>query len=232
MTTNSDVRELPAYGIPEAAHYLGLPTSTLRSWVLGQRYKDRNGVANFFEPVIDIADRATRQLSFTNLVEAHVLSGLRRRHNISLPKVRKALEYLRNNFGSGRPLIEQRFATDGLSLFVEEYGKLVDISHEGQLAMKNILEAHLKRIARDPQGVPIKLYLFTRGHKADEPEVVVIDPRVSFGRPVLTGTGIPTSIIAERYKSGESIESLARDYGRSEEQIQDAIRCELELEAA
>ena len=61
---------------------------------------------------------------------------------------------------------------------------------------------------------------------------MVIDPRVSFGRPSIIGTGIPTSIIAERYKAGESVEDLADDYGLQPLQIQEAIRSELTVEAA
>lgn len=80
--------------------------------------------------------------------------------------------------------------------------------------------------------MPIKLYPFTREHKADEPKTIVIDPYISFGRPVLAGTGIATTIIAQRYKAGESIEELAEDYGRSRSEIEEAIRCELWLEAA
>ncbi len=51
------------------------------------------------------------------------------------------------------------------------------------------------------------------------------------GRPVLVGTGIPTAILAERYKAGESIDELALDYGCDRLQIEEAIRCELRLVA-
>jgi hypothetical protein len=33
-----DVRELPAYGAAEAAHYLLVARATLRSWVAGMSY--------------------------------------------------------------------------------------------------------------------------------------------------------------------------------------------------
>ena len=45
-------------------------------------------------------------------------------------------------------------------------------------------------------------------------------------------SGIPTAIIAERYKAGESIDDLARDYDRERDEIPEAIRCELHLAAA
>jgi uncharacterized protein (DUF433 family) len=63
-------------------------------------------------------------------------------------------------------------------------------------------------------------------------KVVVVDPRVSFGCPVLAGTGIATDVIAKRYKAGDSIAELADDYDRSQSEIEEAIRCELYREAA
>jgi len=98
--------------------------------------------------------------------------------------------------------------------------------------MRSLLEAHLRRIERDPKGIPVKLYPFVRKRQADEPKVVVIDPYVSFGRPVLVGTGIATAVIGERYKAGESVDDLAGDYGRPRFEIEEAIRCELEIQAA
>jgi len=70
-------------------------------------------------------------------------------------------------------------------------------------------------------------YPFTRKRELDEPRVVVIDPEVSFGKPVLVGTGIPTSTVAERYKTGESVDDLAKDYDLERGKIEEAIRCEL-----
>jgi len=98
--------------------------------------------------------------------------------------------------------------------------------------MRQLLEAYLKRIERDPRGVPIRLFPFTRKRDSEEPRAIVIDPRVSFGRPVLAGTGIRTATVAERYKAGESIDQLAADYECQPLEIEEAVRCELQLEAA
>ena len=94
--------------------------------------------------------------------------------------------------------------------------------------MREVLDAHLRRIERDAAGVAASLYLFTRGgtHTANEPRMVVVDPRIHFGRPVLAGTGIPTAVIAERFDAGESVDDLVADYGRSAPEIEEAIRCE------
>lgn len=213
--TQRDLREMPAYSIAEAAGYLRMPKSTLRAWLFGQRS---------FRAVIEIADRERRQLSFINLVEAFVLSAIRREHSVPLPKVRRAMDYLRRTFKTRRPLADEQFATDGVHLFVEKFGALVGVSQEGQIQLREIILDRLKYVRRDPKGVPEKLILFpARGAARGD---VVIDPRISFGRPVLDGFGVRTSILAERFQAGDSIDALAHDYGLPPEAIENALRCE------
>jgi len=226
-----DPREARIYTVAEAAHYLRIPVPTLRSWVAGRRYPVKAGL-HYFRPVIMIPPGDRALLSFVNLVEAHVLDAIRRQHHVPLYKVRKAIQFLRKEFHSLHPLADQRIETDGQELFVEELGKLITITRDGQLAMRQVLAAHLRRIDWSEEGSAVRLYPFTRKRDAEEPRVVVIDPRRSFGRPVLVGTGIPTSIIAERFKAGESFDQLAADYGRERLEIEEAVRCELFLEAA
>jgi uncharacterized protein (DUF433 family) len=229
---NLDVREVPSYGITETAHYLRAPRTTIRDWVTGRYYQGKGG-HRFSKPIILLADPETRLLSFMNLVEVHVLDAIRREHNIPLEKVRIAVTYLSKQFPSKHPLADREFETDGINLFIQKFGQLINISQAGQLAMREVLQAHLHRIERDVAGIPVKLYPFTRKRDSqEEPRAIVIDPRVSFGRPVLAGTGIPTALIAERYKAGESVDDLANDYGRKRLEIEEAIRCELRVEAA
>ncbi len=215
---NQDVREIPAYTIAEAAGYLRLPKSTLRAWMLGQKG---------FQSVINIADKSGRRLSFINLVEAFVLAGIRREHSIPLPKVRQAVSYLRRTFKTKRPLAEEQFATDGVELFVEKFEQLIGATQHGQLQLREIILDRLKHVRRDPKGVPEKIVLFpARGNTPQSVGDVVIDPRLSFGRPVLDGFGLRTAIVAERFEAGEQIEELAKDYDVPPEAIENAIRCE------
>ena len=216
--TERDLREMPAYSIAEAAGYLRVPKSTLRAWLLGQ---------GTFRPVIDIADRKNRHLSFINLVEAFVLAGIRRKHAIPLPKVRKALGYLRRTFNTGRPLADEEFATDGVELFVEKFGALIGATQAGQMQLREVIRDRLKYVRRDASGTPEKIVLFPASEDAVAATNVVIDPLMSFGRPVLDGVGVRTSILAERFKAGEMIDELAREYDAAPEAIQNAIRCEL-----
>src|SRR5579885_2563125 len=221
-----DPRLMPAYSFGEAAHYLRMPEGTLRSWVVGRWYPVA-GQAKRSKPLIHLDDPNKQYLSFINLVEAHVLAAIRRRHGVKLPKVRRALDYVRREFHVERPLIDQAFQTDGLDLFVERYGQMINASRQGQQAMREIISVYLQRIERDTRGLPIKLYPFTRTTESNavpesDPRLVVMSPTVSFGRPVIVGTGIPVSAIYERYKAGDSVADLARDFRLETSAVEEA----------
>lgn len=226
-----DPRELPNYRIPEAARYLGIPASTVRWWTLGQRYRTAADL-KMSKPVIEVPQHRPPLLSFINLVELHVLDGIRHRYQIALPVVRTAVGYVVKQFSSRHPLAQEQFETDGVHLLISKFGTLIDASQRGQLAMAEVLREHLQRIERDEEGLAIRLYPFTRYRHVRNPKLILIDPRIAFGRPVLAGTGIATSTVAERYKAGESIAELADDYDRRPEEIEEAVRCELHLDAA
>jgi len=221
------LRRTPAYSFTEAAHYLNLPPSTLSSWFKGQSYT-YGGETRRFEPVIRLDGKPSEGLSFLNLVEAHVLTSIRRQHRIPLQQVRNALAFVSEQLGGERPLVDAHFETDGVHLLVRELNRLVNVSRGGQLEIEPLIRTFLKRIKRDPTGAPIKLYPFTRTTvSADDPTPVEIDPRIAFGRPVLAGRGVPTAVLADRFKAGDSLADLARDYGTTEEAVEEAIRCEL-----
>lgn len=220
--------ELPAYSIGDAARCLNLPTSTVRSWVLGRRYETAQGVTQA-KPVIHVADRRAGHLSFVNLVEVHVLAAIRRHHRVRLPEIRKAVTYLERKLGTRHPLTEVQMMTDGTSLFVEKYGELINVSQEGQLAMKRVLELYLDRVERDPDDVPIRLFPFTKDD--DDGRLIFIDPRVQFGRPCIAGTRVPALEVAERFRAGESTIEIADDFELTGEQVEAAIRYELRAAA-
>lgn len=215
-------RDLPSYSVPEAAHYLMLPASTVRYWAAGR---------DLYKPLIAPARESPLLLSFVNLVELHMLGAIRRKHTVSMPNVRSALDYVQGKLGVARPLANRRFQTDGVDLFVDHYGQLINASRRGQGAMKEVLGAALVRIEWDNTGFPIRLFPYTRSSRDDEPNLIVIDPAVSGGRAVIEGTRIAIEVVAERYKAGESIKSLADDYGREITEIEEAIRCELPVAA-
>jgi uncharacterized protein (DUF433 family) len=224
-----DPREIPAYRFADAASYLGIAITTLRAWLKGMPYANRDGSRGYFQPVFSLPEPDRALLSYMNLVEAFVLSGLRRKHRIRLDKIRVAIQTLQEQFNSRHPLAEHQFETYGVNLFVQHYSQLINVGQAGQLAMREMLEQYLTRVEHDPSGKAAKLYPFIRLNGTEQPMNVVINPYVSFGKPVIVGTGLPTRVVAERFKAGDSIPQIAANYGRKEEEIDDAIRYELRI---
>lgn len=216
-----DPRDLPAYGIAEAARYLHLPSATLRSWVLGRTYPRGDGVASF-DPVLRAADPAGR-LSFNNLIEAHVLRALRTDHGVRMKDVRPALTYAERELGIQQLLLSEALATAAGELFLERFGELINLSRSGQLYLKKMLEAHLRRVERDAGALPIRLYPFLTAREGASSRSVVIDPRVAFGRPTLAGYGVRTDVVAERIDAGETVAELAEDYDIPTEVLEEAL---------
>lgn len=228
-----DPRAIPTYGIHESAHALKIPTETLRSWIRGRKYPTTRGVKTF-EPLIMLPDPDLPLLSFLNLIEAHVLDAVRYKDKIPLENVRNAMVHLRDKYGSEHPLVEYAFEHDGVDLFIRLATDIINVTKQGQLAIKEVVVAHLKRIARDPKGSAVALYPYLKRQPQvlEEPKLVLIDPRISFGKPILVGVGVPTSVVADRHEAGESVAELAKDYECEASEIQTAIDYERALPRA
>jgi uncharacterized protein (DUF433 family) len=229
-----DPRDIGTYTFAQASRYIDVPVATIRSWFLGGNYKTQAGL-RCFEPVLLLPEAEYQQLSFTNLVEIHVLRSIRNLHRVTLEKVRQAVSCMTTKFDEEHPLARIDLHTDGLDLFVRILEDTINVSDGQQtLLLRGSLETHLRRIERDETKLAKCLYPFTRtsdGANSDAPKSIVIDPRISFGKPVIAGTGIPTAVLAGRYKAGDSIEVLAEDYQCEPAKIQEAVRCELSIAA-
>jgi uncharacterized protein (DUF433 family) len=223
-----DPRDIPTYTVGEAAAYTGVPVATVRSWVVGRNVPARDGKKSV-PPIITRPVTDSKLLSFTNLVEIHVLSALRKSERLQMKDIRGALEYVETALRKPHPLARQEFATDGVSLFIEHFGHLINASKKGQIALREIFADRLRRIERDELGLARTLALVTRPIRDDDrlsdlPDVVVVNPFVSFGKPVIRDTGIPIAVLAERYFAGESVKELSDDYEIPTETIDEAIR--------
>lgn len=64
---------------------------------------------------------------------------------------------------------------------------------------------------------------FTTRDVSDDRRSVVIDPRISFGRPCLTETSVPIVSLIERFEAGDRISALARDFGVARDLVEEAV---------
>lgn len=134
-----------------------------------------------------------------NFVECHILSGMHREYNLSIVKVRPALRNLIKLRPSLHPLLEWHLKLIG-SIYscVQPGDELIDLNNPKQKVLTEILEINIERIERNAQGTYVS-YPFVGKRSRQEPKIIMINPAISFGRPVISGTGIPTSVIASRF---------------------------------
>ena len=222
----------PTYTVADVARYVYVPMATLRSWIQGRTYL-ASGVTRRSVPIIvPPSPRGPEPgLSFVNLIEAYVLGAIRRKYGISLHKVRRAILNLTHLGEREHPLARKQFKTNWIALFVEHYGGTIEISRDLQLQMKEVLSTYLQRIDYVADGSPLRLYPFSTPHQeeheaATASRLIAISPLNAFGKPTIAGTGIGTFVIADRYLAGDSPDAIAKDYGRSREEIDAAIRWE------
>jgi uncharacterized protein (DUF433 family) len=232
-----DPRDLPLYSLGDAGRYLKVNPMTLRSWVFGRNYLLKDGTSKRWDAVIQLPDLENPQLSFLNLVELHVLSGIRRIHNVRFQKVRSALAWVETFYPNEKNLLARvEFWTDKFDLFIKTSGDLICASQHGQQVIQEVVEQYLYRIERDFDKSPLRLFPFSKeivlGFGNEEvkmrdlentPKSIVIDPLVAFGRPSISGTGIPTNVIAGRFRAGEKIGDLSKDYEIEEKKIKQAL---------
>ena len=220
--TKHDARSQPTYHLAEAARYVKVPTATLRLWALG---RDASGLIGrrAGEPLIKPVLKAPALFSFWNLIEAHVLRGLRSDHRVPLQAVRKAIRYAEKELDIDHLLLRKELATADGRVFLERYGKLIELSASGQIALEKVFEAHLRRVEWDENSFPIRLFPFVSGEAVGEEKPVLIDSRLSFGRPVLREGSISTRTLVERLDAGESLHDVAADYELTPELVEYAV---------
>ncbi len=214
----TDPRFQPAYLLSDAARYLRMSPSTMGDWLRADA------------PVTLLPPSEGRYLSFENLVEIHAMLALRA-EGFSMQKVRKAIATLRSlNGGSDieYPFASRRLLMDKSSIYLEKFGELISLTEPRQLAMERILRQFLERVDFAPDDLAERFYPFTSPVRGDDaPRRIMIDPRVSFGAPVIRGSGVKTAIVVAQFRAGDKVEDIAEAYGRTTEEIQEAIRCEM-----
>jgi len=232
-TIHSPIYDEPAYRAAETAHMLALPPGTVKAWAFGQDYLLRDGSPKRFRALIAPADSKSRLLSFNNLCELHMLAAIRRHYRVSMLSVRDSMAFVRRQLKMERPLLSSEFQTNGVHLFIEHAGVMLNTSREGQASLSQAFERDLSRVERDARGTPIRLFPITRGTSAvtAQPLLVVVDPNLAFGRPVLATAGVTTAVIQDRFLAGDSPREMAEDYRVDEPEIWEAIRFEHRLAA-
>lgn len=189
------------YSISEAAVLSGVTASKISRWVRGYSYTrhamDARSAAVFERDFEEISGKTA--LSFLDLVEVQFVDWFRS-HGVSWKSIRIAADRASQLLKSTRPFAMRQFFTDGKTIFARitksyEYSDLIDLvrrQYEINEILSPLLYARLDFNDADTAN---------RWWPMGRDRGVVVDPQLSFGKPVVERFGIPTRVIAESYRT-------------------------------
>ena len=212
-----NVAEHPQYTAAEAARYAGISAPSVARWRAGYTYAKQGG-RGYSGPLT--GGSASGLLTFNEVLEVAVVAAARHA-NVPMKAIRAAIDAAKDLYGVSRPLILMRFKHDGREIFVHELERddYVNLSRRGQVAWEHITEV-LKDLDYENDTA---VRWWPRGR--DEP--IVIDPRISFGRPYIVRKGVSTDAIRSRFMAHEPLGSIAEDLDLTEAEAEAALRFEL-----
>lgn len=183
------------YGYHEAARLTGLKRERVREWfrIRDDQKKHRPIFLSDYESV-----EGDRAISFFDLIDVFV-AGQLREHGVSLQTLRCVYSRLQVELKAKHPFCRSELLSDGKIIFMRGMdGKGQEELREvltRQKVFPSIILPFLKKI---DYGQVSKLA--ERWHIA---RMVVIDPRICFGKPIVEEYSIPTASLADAYQAND-----------------------------
>lgn len=199
----------------ETARHLRIPESTMYSWL-----SEKAAGAPLVHRVTP-AKRGWPSVPFVAVIEAYVLRTLRADHRLKKSTVRDAAAAIRRDFNTPYGLATKRIVTDGVDIFIEHAGQELARAVDGQVPIREVIAGDLTYISWDAtDDSPTQLRL--RQYPDIAP--VIIDPRFAWGAPVVADNRVPVEAVVDLWQAGESIHTVAREYGLTDEQVEAICR--------
>lgn len=186
--------DIPNYDVSEAARYAHVHASTVTRWQRSATIRGRE---------------ARTKLSYLQLIELAVVAAAQKA-GMKLADIRTARAYFAGAFNTEHPFATVRLSTDGVDLAAKAGADLLIGNKGGQLAWKAVIGQRFKEFEYEDG-------LATRWHVAGDGSPVLIDPRVRFGAPHVSG--VPTWLLKDRWQTGEPLEDIEDDLGLDKKAI-------------
>jgi uncharacterized protein (DUF433 family)/transposase-like protein len=217
----------PLYTMAEASRLVGMAPSTFATWSKGYRRQApgrRDVVKGPVITAVPAARPGEPTIPFGGLVEATVVQAFRRT-DLSLQRIRRALEVLSAQGELEHPLASRRLYTDGAQLLFDYAQdaadgqlRLLTVVDSGQRVFHEVITAYLRRIEFDGDWAS-SLIVPVTGR-----DLLRIRPEVAGGDPLFVHGGAPLSAVRSRLQAGEPAASIAEDFGVPIEDIDEAVR--------
>jgi uncharacterized protein (DUF433 family) len=216
------------YTLAEAAWLIGVPAQKLRRWAKGYHF----GGGQFSKPLFNLAfpelvDRGI--LTFHDLIELSLVVRFRQ-EGVPMRTIRATANRAAERFNTNYPFAAQKFRTDGRDLFAEielpdQEGTAYEQYPKGQYVFDHVTPPFFRKL--DYEAGMARCYWPLGKNRP-----VVLDPARAFGHPIDVKSGVPTEVLTEMYRSGQSVEEVARWFRIDAEAVRAAVDYERELSKA
>ncbi len=216
---------LGLYTVPEASRLSRVSVGRLRRWLRGYTFTTRTGphksppvVTSQLPPLDGGLTLTFLDLQEIRLVDAFLEAG------VQWKTLRLARVQAERAIGP-YPFSRGKFVTDGRSIFYDmaprakSDGAFLNlVSH--QTSFKRIVERFMVSLKFDADGQAIEWWPLGKS------KLVVLNPKRSFGQPIVPREGVPTSILSRSYRVERSYPRVARWYAVSERAVRHAVEYE------
>lgn len=216
-----------AYTPNEAARLLRMQPATLKRWLYGYDY-DHHGIEcqqpPLWHPQYD-SEQNGQLLGFRDLIEARIVDALRK-SRIGLPTIRLCIDRAKELLGDEHPFSTRAFKSDGKRIFLDITG---DVSQPRLYDLKDKQQVFRDFVMPSLKGLEFGDERAERWWLEPTRKTIVVDPRRSFGQPIINRSGLLTSRVVQEVKAEGSEERVAKLYEVPVGAVRDAMRFEQSL---
>lgn len=220
---------LGIYSIPEASRLTHVSAERIRRWLVGRDDRDtrtrKRSIPVWDADMPRLGNRLA--LSFSDLIELRFVDAFLRA-GVTWPVLREAHVQARELVGSPHPFCTNKFRTEGRHVFADmrqlhDEPGLIDV-----VKKQHYFDQIVRPILKD--------LVFSRGGEMrwmplGRDREVVLDPRRSFGAPIVRSEGIPTSVLALAAKANSTLDAVREWHSVSVKSLIDAMEFEAGLAA-
>lgn len=221
----------PRYFTAEASRLVHISNARIRRWLEGYEYEYASELRRQ-KPVVRKGMQSPDYPNYASFLDLVDLLFVKQFLDlgISLQKLRKALKEAKEILGTDH-FARQSFFTDGRNICLELRDKsdlaILELLSGGQWVIKEVILELAKRIDFDETTE-----LARRWYPNEGDGLVVLDPLISFGRPIIIKKAITTENIYDLYTAeGEKIDPVCDWMDLTDKEVEAAVKFERHLAA-
>jgi uncharacterized protein (DUF433 family) len=219
----ASIAEAGLYTVPMIARILAAKPEKVRSWVEGYGHSDASPILIRQLPRVG----GKTVLGFLDLIESAFIRHFRET-GFSPQTIRKVALKLRERHGSDHPFaMDKRFRANGKHIFEEV------VTDEGEKRLVNLMNDNFEIVSAVEPSLFEQVFYVEDIARSWRPlrnhPNVIMDPKISFGRPVVRNVWVPTETLFAAYQAEGGFDAAAEEFGIKPSDIESAVSFEQAL---